>query len=203
MAARPPFLRRDPAGQRGFTLLGVILLAALLAIAAATTLSAGVTLQRRAAEDDLLAVGLEFRNAFKSYYDAAISTPRYPAKLEDLLRDPRFPGVRRHLRKLYADPLTGKADWATIPAPGGGIMGVYSKAEGTPIKLALFVPEFASFEGKSSYAEWQFAYLAPELGGPAAQGTNANASGNTNAPIPATPNTTPGLASGSSLFSGK
>jgi type II secretory pathway pseudopilin PulG len=170
--------------RRGFTLLGVILLAALLAIAATATLSAGITLQRRAAEEDLLAIGLEFRNAFKSYYEAAVSTPRYPAKLEDLLRDPRFPNVRRHLRKLYADPLTGKTDWVIIPAPGGGIMGIHSKAGGTPIKIALFPPEIAAFEGKQSYAEWQFAYVAPELGGQAgnaAPGTsttpsNANSS---------------------------
>lgn len=143
----------------------MLLLAALLAIAATATLSAGVTLQRRAAEEDLLFIGMEFRNAFKSYYEAAVSTPRYPPKLEDLLRDPRFPGVRRHLRKIHVDPLTGTADWGVIAAPGGGIMGVYSKAAGAPIKVALFPAEFSGFEGKGSYTEWQFAYVAPELGG--------------------------------------
>jgi type II secretory pathway pseudopilin PulG len=174
---------------RGFTLLGVLLLAALLAIAATATLSAGVTMQRRAAEDDLLAIGLEFRNAFKSYYEAAVSTPRYPVKLEDLLRDPRFPGVRRHIRKLYIDPLTGKSDWGLIPAPGGGILGVYSKAPGAPIKIALFPAEFASFEGKGSYAGWEFAYAGPELGGQAQQAQantgNPQASTSSASPQPA------------------
>jgi len=188
MSLRTHPLRAIHIARRGFTLLGVILLAALLAIAATATLSAGVTLQRRAAEEDLLTIGLEFRNAFKGYYEAAVSTPRYPVKLEDLLRDPRFPNVRRHLRKLYANPLTGKSDWVAIPAPGGGIMGVYSKAEGTPIKIALFPPEFAAFEDKQSYAEWQFAYVAPELGGQ---------TGNTAAGT----STTPGTANSStSLF---
>jgi len=172
--------------RRGFTLLGVLLLAALLAIAATATLSAGVTMQRRAAEDDLLAIGLEFRNAFKSYYEAAVSTPRYPVKLDDLLRDPRFPGVRRHIRKIYVDPLTGKSDWGLIPAPGGGILGVYSKATGTPIKIAFFPAEFASFEGKGSYADWQFAYAGPELGGQQAQATTGNP-GNPQTPTTAFP----------------
>lgn len=148
--------------DRGFALLAVLLLVAILGIAAAAAVSAGMAIQRRANEEELLFVGTEFRNAFKSYYESAISVPRYPQKLEDLLRDPRFPGVRRHLRKLYSDPITGRADWATIPAPGGGILGVYSIAPGTPIKVALFEPEFAAFENKTSYADWQFAYVAPD-----------------------------------------
>jgi len=170
---RPTPHRRHATPQRGFTLIGVLLFAAVFAVAAAAAVTAGATLQRHAAEEDLLAAGLEFRNAFKSYYESALSTPRYPIKLEDLLRDPRFPGVRRHLRKLYADPLTGKAEWGTIPAPGGGIMGVYSLATDTPIKTALFPAEFAAFEGKATYAEWQFAYVAPDLLGNTGQATAA------------------------------
>lgn len=150
----------------GFTLVAVLLLVAILAIATAATVSAGVTLQRRAAEDELLFVGLQYRHAFRSYYQSAISTPRYPLKLEDLLKDPRFPGIRRHLRKLYPDPVTGKAEWGLVQAPGGGIMGVYSLAQGTPIKIGLFDSEFADFEGKISYADWQFSYVAPGMVGP-------------------------------------
>jgi type II secretory pathway pseudopilin PulG len=145
----------------GFTLLGVVLLVAILAVAAASTLSVGIALQQRAAEQELLFVGLEYQRAFRSYYETAVSTPRYPLKLEDLLRDPRFPGVRRHLRRLYADPLTGKSEWGLIQAPGGGIMGVYSLARGTPIKVDLFDAQLLGFEGKTSYAQWRFAYAPP------------------------------------------
>ncbi|MDB5804527.1 MAG: type secretion system pseudopilin PulG [Betaproteobacteria bacterium] len=158
-----------PLADRGFTLLGVLLLVAVLAIVTSATLSAGLAMQRRAAEQELLFTGREFQHAFRSYYETAVSTPRYPLKLEDLLRDPRFPGVRRHLRRLYADPITGKAEWGLIQAPGGGIMGVYSLAKGTPIKVDLFDAELTGFEGKSSYAEWKFAYAPPGLaipGGP-------------------------------------
>lgn len=125
--------------QRAFTLLAVLFLVAILGIAAAATVSAGVTMQRRSAEDDLLFVGLQYKRAFRSYYQAAISTPRYPLKLEDLLKDPRFPGIRRHLRTLYADPVTGGTDWGLILAPGGGIMGVYSLATNTRSKSGCLI----------------------------------------------------------------
>lgn len=163
---------------RGFTLIGVLILVAVLGIAAAATVKAGAVLQRRAAEEDLLAVGLEYRRAFKSYYESAQSAQRYPNTLAELLRDPRFPEVRRHLRKIYADPLTGKAEWGLIPAPGGGIMGVYSLSAETPIKVALFPVEIADFEGKQKYSEWTFAYVAadapPAAGQPAAAGAPAS-----------------------------
>jgi len=170
-------MRKRPVSQ-GFTLIAVLLLVAVLAIAAAATVSAGVTLQRRAAEDDLLFIGLEYKRAFRSYYESAVSTPRYPLTLADLLKDPRFPGVRRHLRKPYIDPITGKAEWGLIQAPGGGIMGVYSLATGTPIKIDLFDPEFADFAGKTSYGDWQFSYVAPGLIGPNGQPLGASQAGN-------------------------
>ncbi|HEX4330310.1 MAG TPA: type II secretion system protein [Burkholderiales bacterium] len=159
---------------RGFTLLGVVLLVAILAIGAAATLSAGIALQQRAAEQELLFVGGEYQRAFRSYYETAVSTPRYPLKLEELLRDPRFPGVRRHLRRLYADPLTGKSEWGLIQAPGGGIMGVYSLATGTPIKVDLFDARFPGFEGKTSYAQWRFAYAPPGFSIPSGPGSGSD-----------------------------
>jgi type II secretory pathway pseudopilin PulG len=165
---------RPTAKQRtraGFTLVGVLILVAILAVIATATVSAGATLERRAAEEELLFVGRQYRNAFKSYYESAISTQRFPSKLEDLLKDPRFPGVRRHLRKLYLDPMTGKAQWGTVAAPGGGIMGVYSLSTEVPIKQALFPTEFTAFEGKQTYADWVFAYVAPAAQAAPAAGT--------------------------------
>lgn len=172
--------------QRGFTLVGVLILAAILGVVAAATVTAGAALQRRAAEEELLFVGLQYRNAFKSYYESAAGAQRFPNQIEDLLRDPRFPGVKRHLRKIYADPMTGKAEWGTVPAPGGGIMGIFSLSAGTPIKIALFPPEFAEFEGKTSYAEWQFAYTPPGAA-PSTGQQPGNAGLLTTAPRPANP----------------
>jgi type II secretory pathway pseudopilin PulG len=144
--------------EHGFTYLGALILIAVVSVAATATLKLGVAMQRREAEEQLLTIGGEFRDAFVSYANATpLGQPRTPASLDDLLKDPRFPTVRRHLRKIYLDPISGKQEWGTIPAqPGPGIMGVYSLADGTPIKVANFEPRFQDFEGMTSYRDWIF-----------------------------------------------
>lgn len=146
----------------GFTYIGLLIAVAILGVVSAGAITAGSALQRRSHEAELLFIGEQFRAAFQSYYD---STPPghapYPASLAQLLKDPRLPATRRHLRRIYADPLTGKAQWGTIPAPGGGIAGIHSLAEGRPIKISGFPPAFASFEGKASYSDWIFSPALP------------------------------------------
>ena len=44
----------------------------------------------------------------------------------------------RHLRRLYRDPITGQDEWGLVEAPGGGVMGVYSRSEDEPIKSGNF-----------------------------------------------------------------
>lgn len=43
-------------------------------------------------------------------------------------------------------------------------MGVFSLAEGKPVKQANFPSELAREGGKSSYAEWQFVFVAVNPG---------------------------------------
>jgi type II secretory pathway pseudopilin PulG len=149
--------------QRGFTYLGL-----LFAIAIAGVLLAAVgvmwsTESQRQKEAELLLIGAEFRAAIASYYQSSPGlVKRYPAKLADLLKDDRFLGVRRHLRQIYIDPMTGTREWGLIPAPEGGIMGVHSLSEATPIKIAGFPFDWAAFEGKQKYGEWRFVYR-PEV----------------------------------------
>lgn len=145
--------------NQGFTYVGLLIFIAILGMTAAATVSLGALAQRRHAEEELLVIGLSFRHAFMSYYHATpVGQRRYPTRLEDLLKDPRYPNVKRHLRQLYADPLTGKAEWGMIEAPGGGIMGIYSLSHSQPIKIGLFPPELMLFEGKTQYSDWVFAY---------------------------------------------
>lgn len=145
--------------ERGFSYVGLLILAGILGAMFAATVTVGALIQRRAAEDELLFIGKQFHNAFKSYYE---STPRgakpYPQQLSDLLLDPRTSLSRRHLRQVYPDPLTGKAEWRTIAAPDGGIMGVHSLSTETPIKVSGFDSEFENFCNKSRYSEWIFGY---------------------------------------------
>lgn len=145
--------------EGGFTYLGLLFAVALAGIVLATTGVLWSTERQRERERELLAVGDEFRHAIGSYYERSPGTvKRYPARLEDLIKDHRFITVQRHLRQVYRDPMTGNADWGVIAAPEGGIMGVQSLSKVEPIKQGNFPTRFAEFEGKRSYADWRFVY---------------------------------------------
>ena len=133
--------------EAGFTYLGLLILVAILALATSATLTLGGIVQRREAEERLLEVGDAYRRAIASYLNSSpAGDRRYPGALADLLRDPRYPGVRRHLRRLYPDPISGSNEWGLVAAPGGGIMGVHSLSNAKPIKVADFDLENEAFE---------------------------------------------------------
>ena len=140
-----------------------MILVAILAMVSAAVLSTGSSLQRRMNEEELLFIGSQFAEAFKSYFEATPAGQRnYPAKLEELLRDPRYPGVRRHLRKIYVDPMSGNAEWGLVPAPNG-IVGVHSLSQRSALKVAEFEPAFAALAGKKTYDDWKFGFAPPGL----------------------------------------
>jgi type II secretory pathway pseudopilin PulG len=118
------------------------------------------TSRRREQEAELLFVGNQFRQAIGQYYAGSPSSDKhYPMSLEDLLKDKRSPNTRRYLRKIYRDPLTNSTQWGLVMAEEGGIQGVYSTAQGTPIKMTGFPTENADFEKTKSYTEWKFVYV--------------------------------------------
>jgi type II secretory pathway pseudopilin PulG len=130
---------------------------ALFGVALGATGDVWRTAAQREREQELLFVGGQYRNAFLSYYGATpAGKPRYPLALEELLEDNRFPVPRRHLRRLYADPITGKPDWVLLDAPGGGIAGVHSRSEAKPLKIGNFPAQDAKFEGAEHYSDWKF-----------------------------------------------
>jgi type II secretory pathway pseudopilin PulG len=148
--------------SRGFAYLWVLLLVALLGVGLTVAVEVDTTASRRDRERELLAIGRQFQVAISRYHEAqGQSKNAYPASLEDLLQDPRFPGIRRHLRKVYVDPMTGKAEWGLVQV-AGRIVGVHSLSADTPIKQDGFEPEQAGLRGKQTYAEWLFVY-PPDL----------------------------------------
>lgn len=179
-----------PSECGGFTYIGVMILIAILAVTSAAVLSVGSSMQRRVNEEELLFIGGEFATAFRSYFEATpVGQRNYPAKLDELLRDPRYPGIRRHLRKIYVDPMTGTAEWGLVAAPGG-IIGVHSLSQQAPIKIGQFDPAFAALTGKTSYAQWAFGFLPPGVvpaGNVTLAGTLAPVSAPTLQKSPATP----------------
>lgn len=151
-----PRLRRC---QGGFTYLSMIILVAIIGLVTATTLKMGSVIQRSKAEQQLLEIGAAFSDALQSYADATpAGMPTQPPSLKELLRDPRSTSVRRHLRQIYADPMTGKAEWGIVYLGDKvGVLAVYSLSEAKPVKIGNFPPRFAGFESKQKISEWRFA----------------------------------------------
>jgi type II secretory pathway pseudopilin PulG len=107
------------------------------------------TVTQREKERELEFRGQEIARAIDSYLRAGLpavpaeagapiaqpAVPRgagtYPRSLADLLSDGRGVKPRHHLRRAYADPFTGQADWVLVAAPGdpAGFHGVHSRSE--------------------------------------------------------------------------
>jgi len=169
--------------QRGFTYVGLLIAVALAGVALAAAGSLWSTTSKRDKELDLLFVGDQYRRAIGSYYEGTPGAKRYPQRLEDLLEDKRLAVTRRHLRQVYADPMTGQPDWELVRLPDGAIVGVHSRSDAKPMKVANFAPLDQSFADAASYRDWVFAY-APQGGGgkPAAPAIPGGTSLSTTAP---------------------
>ena len=153
--------------SRGFTYMGVLFLVAIMAGGLALTGDVWHTSTMREKEAELLFVGNQYRNAIQRYY---LTGPQrqYPRSLEDLLKDPRQPGTVRHLRRVYADPITGQ-ELVLVKAPDGGILGVYSGSDQAPFKNANFKLRDRSFDGAQKYSDWKFVFTPQVVAKPTAK----------------------------------
>ncbi|HTT36551.1 MAG TPA: type II secretion system protein [Burkholderiales bacterium] len=152
--------------ESGFTYLGLLFFVAILGAALVAVAQVWHTEVRRQKEADLLFIGNQFRQAIGGYYERTPGTVKqYPKQFEDLMMDPRFPDTRRYLRKVYVDPMTGKAEWGMVRAPDGGIVGVYSLSDQAPLKVAGFREADAGFTDATSYHGWVFAYVPASQAG--------------------------------------
>lgn len=167
-----------PRGREGgFTYLALVIFITIIGMVGALTLKADALLRRAAAEEELLAIGADFADALKSY--AAVTPkgqPTQPRKLEDLLRDTRFPEPRRHLRKIFVDPITGKAEWGIqYQGEQGGVIAVYSLSTSRPLKVGNFDPRFSGFDNRPRISDWKFAATGTSLVALAAKEPKAGA----------------------------
>jgi len=149
------------ANERGFTFIGVLLLVAIMGMALAAAGELWSTAAKREKEAQLLFVGDEFRRAIGSYYESSPGAKQFPQKLDDLLEDRRYPVVRRHLRKIYVDPMTNTTSWGLVNY-GDRIIGVYSVSQDKPLKIANFTGDDEAFKGSGAYVDWRFVYRPPD-----------------------------------------
>ncbi len=159
---RCPAARASQLFSTGFTYIGLLIFIALMGIALAGIGMVWHTQVRREKERELLFVGDQFRRAIGQYYERSPGgDKRFPQSLDELLLDKRYPATQRYLRRVYPDPITGKAEWGFVRGPGDRIVGVYSLSEDAPFKRAGFPTNYQDLEGKEHYREWRFVYAPP------------------------------------------
>ncbi|HSL62234.1 MAG TPA: type II secretion system protein [Desulfotignum sp.] len=146
-------------GERGFTYPAALMLVVVISVALTGAHQQWQTSVKRDREMELLFRGTQILEAINAYCRAGSEGEcQYPRRLEDLLKDPRVPGVRRHLRKLYKDPMTRDGHWGIVYDGRGNIKGVFSKSAGSPLKIGGFPDALKSFENKAHYHEWKFVH---------------------------------------------
>lgn len=145
----------------GFSYIWVLITIAVMGFGLVMTVQLDSIIVRRDKEKELLAIGRQFRTAIGRYYEAQMLAGKheYPASLEDLLKDNRVPGIRRHLRRIFIDPMTGKAEWGLVKV-NGRIAGIYSLSEAKPLKQDGFEAEDMGFRNQEKYSGWVFSYPA-------------------------------------------
>lgn len=133
----------------GSVYLLLLFLIAFFSLSLAVTGSLWSIDKRREQETQLKFVGDQYCKAIQRYY---LSTPgtlkSYPATLSELLQDNRFVTPRRYLRRLYPDPINQTANWGLVRNTAGGIIGIYSQSNRTPLTQRL--------DTFSRYQDWRF-----------------------------------------------
>lgn len=147
-------------GNRGFTYIFILILMVFIGIGLASAGKVWKTSVQREKEEELLFRGDQIVKAIESYYKSSHGGVNFlPRRLEDLLKDNRFLTIKRHLRKIYKDPMTEDGEWDIIRDESGRIKGVRSKSEKEPLKKKNFPYQYKHFENKNKYSEWEFVFI--------------------------------------------
>jgi general secretion pathway protein G len=138
-------------GERGLTLVELIVTAAILAILAMAALPVARFEMKRQNERQLRYDLWMMRDAIDKYKDAAdrnafqvkVDSQGYPPDLESLVKGVEVQTKKvRFLRKIPIDPMTGKAEWGmrsmkddpdSDSYSGDSVFDVYSKSQGTAL----------------------------------------------------------------------
>lgn len=156
-SARGRCLRSQRRHLGGFTYLTLLVVVALLGLALARLGPLWADAEQRDREQELLRIGALYAQALDSYRHAAPgSRGGYPPSLEELLLDTRFVGTRRHLRRLYADPMKPTRPWGLVRDADGGIVGVYSQDERRPLLRLPQAHGIVDLPVADHYAHWVF-----------------------------------------------
>ena len=138
-------------GERGLTLVELIVTVAILSILAAGAVPIARFKVKRDKERELRHDLWKMRDAIDKYKDAAdkgafqtkVDSQNYPPDLETLVKGVDVQGKKvRFLRHIPVDPMTGKAEWGLRSMQddpdsdsygGQSVFDVYSKSQGTAL----------------------------------------------------------------------
>lgn len=154
-------VRRGPSRSppaRGFTYVIVLLLIALLSFGLSIAGPRWADAAQREREAELVRIGALYAQAITRYHEASPgSLKQYPPSLESLLADGRFVGVRRHLRRLYTDPLVPGRPLGVLRAADGTVRGVFSTSAAQPLRRTpLQIDGVAEMPPADTYNQWVF-----------------------------------------------
>ena len=147
--ARP--IRMVRPGERGLTLVELIVTVAILSILASAALPVARFTVKRQNERYLRYDLWMMRDAIDKYKDAAdrnafqikLDSQGYPPDMETLINGVEVQGKKvKFLRRIPVDPMTGKAEWGLRSMQddpdsdsygGQSVFDVYSKSQGTAL----------------------------------------------------------------------
>jgi type II secretory pathway pseudopilin PulG len=179
----------------GFTYIGLLVTIVIIGVMLAFVGQVWSTEAQREREAELLYRGDTIRKAIGAYLLGLGGTGQYPRELQDMIQDQRVPQIKRELRRVYEDPMTGMADWTLIRGPDGGIMGVASSSNGKPLKVRGFDAVDETFKDATCYCDWQFLYIPPRHNYYRAPAVGPGTPGTPGTPSPA-PTPAPGPGTG-------
>jgi general secretion pathway protein G len=139
------------AGERGLTLVELIVTVAILAVLASAAMPIAMFKVKREKERELRYDLWQMRDAIDKYKDAAdkgafqtkLDSQNYPPDLETLVNGVDVQGKKvRFLRHIPVDPMTGNAEWGlrsmkddptSDSYSGDSVFDVHSKSQGTAL----------------------------------------------------------------------
>ena len=150
-ASRPRMVQHRRSGEKGLTLVELIVTAAILGILASAAVPIARFKVQRDKERELRYELWQMRDAIDHYKDAAdkgafmtkVDSQNYPPDLDELVKGVDVQGKKvKFLRKIPIDPMTGKAEWGLRSMQddpdsdsygGQSVFDVYSKSDGTAL----------------------------------------------------------------------
>jgi len=153
---------RRAAPPHGFAYLLLIGVLAVLAAGMAALGTQWSAAAQREREAELFFRGQQLGRALADWREATpAGQPRGPLRLDELLADERAAVQRHHLRRLYTDPFTGRADWALERDADGRITGVHSRSRQPAMRRVQVRLRVGADPARPEVGDWLFEPPAP------------------------------------------